>query len=257
MKSHRPHSLFSRLFTGLLLCALLAQTESLHADDVNYTNTRQGGMAIKLAATKVSSTYTATKSDQLILADPTAAAFTITLPPLERGRVLTIVNITATGNAVTLDPPGSTTISGSSTYTLSGTNQSVTLHSYSDTWYAVAERNAARVQAVTATTTGATTGTILPGTTQATVTSDSADKIVILPAPVVGKQIVIHNGATGYELRTSDPATIAINAGTGTNAESAIAANSTCVLICVTTTAWKGYFLDADSDVAKIQAAAP
>lgn len=113
------------------------------------------------------------------------------------------------------------------------------------------------VEARTATVTGATTGTISATTTHVTVTSDDANKIIILPAPVVGRTLIIHNGATGYELRSSAPATIAINGGTGTNAESAIAADSTCYLVCVTTTAWKGYFMDADGDLAKIEAAAP
>lgn len=115
----------------------------------------------------------------------------------------------------------------------------------------------ATVEAITATADGTTTGTISSTTGHATVTSDDANKIVILPAPVVGKMIVIHEASgVGFELRSSAPATIAINGGTGASAESAIAANSTCVLICVTATAWKGFYLDADSDVAKIEAAA-
>ena len=72
-----------------------------------------------------------------------------------------------------------------------------------------------------------------------TVTSANANNIAILPAPVVGKILIVHVGATGYELRSSDPATISINGGSGAGAESAIAANSTCILICVSATAWK------------------
>lgn len=111
----------------------------------------------------------------------------------------------------------------------------------------------------TATTDGTTTGTIADagGLQHVTVTCDDANKIIVLPTPTPGTIVVLHNGATGYELRSSAPATVAINAGTGSAAESAIAANSTCVMICVTATAWKGFFLDADSDVAKVEAAAP
>lgn len=110
----------------------------------------------------------------------------------------------------------------------------------------------------TATADGLTTGAIAEaGKLQVViVTSGNADHIIVLPPPVVGTIVVLHNGATGYELRTTDPATIAINAGTGSAGESAIAANSTCIMICVTTTAWKGFFLDADSDLAKVEAAA-
>lgn len=112
-------------------------------------------------------------------------------------------------------------------------------------------------QAVTATADGSGTGTIAAGTTQATVTSDDANKIVILPAPVVGRPpLIIHAGATGFELRSSDPTTIAINGGTGADAESAIAADSTLFMFAVSATAWKGFFLDADGDVAKVEAAA-
>ena len=220
-----------------------------------------GGSSIRLSTVSVSTSYTMRDDDNLVLANAASAAITITLPSATNGRQITVQNTGSGSYTVTLDPPGATTINGSSTYSLTGSYQSVTLQALvnntTTAWYVIADSNADRTQSVTATTTGATTGTILAGTSHATVTSDDANKIVILPAPVVGKQIVIHNGATGYELRTSAPASIAINGGSGSNAESAIAANSTCVLICVTTTAWKGYFLDADSDVAKIEAAAP
>lgn len=110
----------------------------------------------------------------------------------------------------------------------------------------------------TATAAGLTTGTIADaGFLQfVTVTSDSADKIIILPTPTPGTMVWLTNGATGYELRSSDPATIAINGGSGSNAESAIAANSTVLAICISATAWKAIFLDADADVAKVEAAA-
>ena len=113
-------------------------------------------------------------------------------------------------------------------------------------------------QSATATAAGLTTGTITGvGMIQyVTVTSDSADKIIILPAPTPGRIVVLNNGATGYELRTSAPATIAINGGAEADAESAIAANSTVIAICISATAWKAIFLDADSDVAKVDAAA-
>lgn len=113
-----------------------------------------------------------------------------------------------------------------------------------------------RNQDVVATDTGATTGTILGTTTHASVTSAGATKQVILPAPVVGRTLTIDVGANGFDLKSSAPATIAINGGKGATVKSAIAANSTCYLICVSATAWKGFFMDADGDVAKIAAAA-
>jgi len=56
------------------------------------------------------------------------------------------------------------------------------------------------VQAVTATTGGGTTGLITEGSTFVTVTSDSADKQISLPAAQVGDRIRILVGATGCEL---------------------------------------------------------
>jgi hypothetical protein len=90
----------------------------------------------------------------------------------------------------------------------------------------------------TATTDGLTTGT-LPWTTgqrslYATVTSDDANKIIVLPSvDANGVTVRLFNGATGYELRSEIPGTIPINGGTGTNAESAIGANVlvTCVRV--------------------------
>lgn len=113
------------------------------------------------------------------------------------------------------------------------------------------------VQARTVTADGTTTGTISAGVTHVTVTSDDANKILILPVPVVGHQICIHGPATGFELRSSTPASIAINGGTGSAAESAIPANSTLFMTCVSATAWKGFYMDADGDLAKVEAAAP
>ena len=112
------------------------------------------------------------------------------------------------------------------------------------------------VQAVTATVAGDGTGVIADTTTHATVTSSASTKIVTLPAPTQGRMLVIDVGANGFKLQSTAPATVAINGGTGSSAVSAIAANSTILAICISATAWKAIFLDADSDVAKVAAAA-
>jgi len=110
----------------------------------------------------------------------------------------------------------------------------------------------------TATSDGLTTGTIADkGRFQhVTVTSADANNIIVLPTPTPGTQIVLNVGATGFELRTSAPASVAINGGSGSNAESAIPANSTVFMTCVSATAWKGYYMDADGDLAKVEVAA-
>lgn len=93
-------------------------------------------------------------------------------------------------------------------------------------------------EARTATTDGTGTGTISDTTTFVTVTSDNADKIIVLPTPTPGRVVTLRNAGTGYELRSSAPATVAINGGTGAGAESAIGANVTTVCRCTTATTW-------------------
>ena len=109
----------------------------------------------------------------------------------------------------------------------------------------------------TATADGTGTGTVAAaGFIQlVTVTSDDANKIVILPAPTPGTILILRNGATGYELRTSTPASISINGGAGANAESAIPANAMVLAICTTATTWQAIQL-AGTTLAAVEAAA-
>lgn len=108
--------------------------------------------------------------------------------------------------------------------------------------------------AVTAT---ATTGTAIPaGATHVTVTSANKDYIVILPPPVPGTKITLLNGATGYEIRSSAPATVAINGGKAANAESAVAASTVVKVECVSTTAWIGSTISAAGVVGVLEVAA-
>jgi hypothetical protein len=110
----------------------------------------------------------------------------------------------------------------------------------------------------TATSDGTTTGTLtdLGYDFTALVTTANANNIIILPAPVVGRTItLINQSATAYELRSSAPASIAINGGTGASAESAIPASSLAVITCRTATAWHGHTITG-ATLAAIQAAA-
>ena len=112
------------------------------------------------------------------------------------------------------------------------------------------------VQSITANDNGDGSAIIADTSTHVTVTASANTKKVTLPTPTPGRMVVIDVGANGFKLQSSAPASVAINGGTGASAVSAIAANSTCVLFCVSATAWKGFFMDADSDVAKVAAAA-
>lgn len=113
-----------------------------------------------------------------------------------------------------------------------------------------------KLSTATATATGATTGTLSAGSQFVTVTSDDANKIIILPAPVVGTEIWLKNGATGYELRSSAPATIAINGGSGASAESAVGASVLVRAICTSATTWIASTFAADGTEAALEAAA-
>lgn len=110
----------------------------------------------------------------------------------------------------------------------------------------------------TATADGTTTGTIAAaGKIQSiTVTCDDANKIIILPTPTPGTLVILANGSTGYELRSSAPATIAINGGTDTAAESAIPASCVVFAYCATATTWLALQIANDGTVAGVEAAA-
>jgi hypothetical protein len=98
-------------------------------------------------------------------------------------------------------------------------------------------------QARTATSAGTGTGTIT-ATGQfvhVPVTASDATHIVVLPAPTPGRVVMLTVGANGYELRSSAPATVGIGGGTGSSAESAIAANTVAVLYCISATSWVGF----------------
>lgn len=109
----------------------------------------------------------------------------------------------------------------------------------------------------TATADGLTTGTIAAAGFHQfiTVTSADANHIIVLPTPTPGVVVILKNGATGYELRTSTPASISINGGSGASAESAIAANTMVIAVCTSATTWQAIGL-AGTTLAAVEAAA-
>ncbi len=115
------------------------------------------------------------------------------------------------------------------------------------------------VVARTVTAAGTTTGTIADAGyfQRVVVTCDDANKIIILPTPTPGVIVMLANGTTGYELRSSSPTTIGINGGTGADAESAIPASTTVFMYCESATAWKGLQLSSTAGtLAKVEVAA-
>lgn len=113
--------------------------------------------------------------------------------------------------------------------------------------------------AIVATADGTGTGTI-PGGGFYTVTSTNNDHIVTLPAAVPGTIVYLNSKAEAseaYELRTPTPGSIAINGGSGSNAESAIAASDALVIAyCLATNNWVANTIANDGTIDKVEAAA-
>jgi len=112
----------------------------------------------------------------------------------------------------------------------------------------------------TATADGTGTGLIADGTTMvAVVDASNADFWLTLPTPTPGNIVWLLTSAdaTGFEVRSDTPASVAINGGSGAGAEVAISATAMMVrFVCVSATAWIGTWWDADGDEAKTDAAA-
>lgn len=92
---------------------------------------------------------------------------------------------------------------------------------------------------VTATADGLTTGLIPSGTSFVTVSTDSADKVIVLPASVIGNIVWISVPATGIELQTLATTNETINTVDcdGTN-ELALVAGSIYRLVCTKAITW-------------------
>lgn len=107
--------------------------------------------------------------------------------------------------------------------------------------------------------TASSSGTQIPGDRYiqlVTPTWGNANNILILPPPVPGQIVIIAGAATGGELRTTSPTTIAINGGTGAGAESAVAAGQMVIAICESLSSWKALTIAANGTTAGLEAAA-
>lgn len=106
---------------------------------------------------------------------------------------------------------------------------------------------------------GSGLGTIPAGVGLVTLTAVAdANHILVLPAPVVGAEIwIINNTGTGFELRSSAPATIGINGGVGASAESALAATALLIICrCISATQWIAKSFVAAGTETAVEAAA-
>lgn len=110
-----------------------------------------------------------------------------------------------------------------------------------------------------ATVDGEGTGRIAAATGFVTVVSDDSDRIVTLPRPRPGRLVWLRNPGPGfgYALRANDPATVAVNGGSGAAAEVAVAADSLLACLSDAEASWVCSRIAADGSVVAVSAAAP
>ena len=117
--------------------------------------------------------------------------------------------------------------------------------------------------AATATADGLTTGVIPAGASYVTVTSATANNIVLLPPPVAGTVCWVNVTANGCEVRAGSGAgadasdTISIGANSpSAGHETALAANMTALFVCTSTTSWVGLTIASNNAIAAAEVAA-
>jgi len=100
-----------------------------------------GGGATRGAYRSVTASGNVVSGDYLIIADATAGAITMTLPPaaLVPGRIYAFKRINAGANAVIIDGYAAETIDGNLTHTLTPQWNSVTIMSNGVAWFILAD----------------------------------------------------------------------------------------------------------------------
>jgi hypothetical protein len=101
----------------------------------------QGGGATRGAYRSVTTSGNVVSGDYLIIADATAGAITMTLPPaaLVPGRIYAFKRINSGANAVIIDGYASETIDGALTHTLTPQWNSLTIMSNGVAWFILAD----------------------------------------------------------------------------------------------------------------------
>jgi hypothetical protein len=101
----------------------------------------QGGGATRGAYRSVTTSGNVVSGDYLIIADATAGAITMTLPPaaLVPGRIYVFKRINSGANAVIVDGYAAETIDGNLTHTLTPQWNSVTIMSNGTAWFILAD----------------------------------------------------------------------------------------------------------------------
>ncbi len=161
-------------------------------------------------------------------------------------------------NNISITAGGSDKINNASSVKLASNGANLILEVTGGTdWVSINPQGGLTAVTATATADGTGTGAIANGNCIVTVTSANANNIITLPPAVPGTIVKLINGATGYELRTTSPTTIAINGGVGSAAESAIAASTNVVMECFSETTWIGSTYTAAGVKGVVEVAAP
>ena len=133
MKHPRQH------FLGLAFLASLLWSLPAFAQMSTLTNivNSKPGIAYNANSITVTTSYVVKPEDHTVLVNAASGAVTITIPPpgARAYPFLVVKKIDASANAVTVDPAGSATIDGASTFTLGSQYQGVSLHANALSWY--------------------------------------------------------------------------------------------------------------------------
>ncbi len=111
-----------------------------HTGTINQTNNRTHGIAPVTTITAADSPYTMLYTDEVILCNATAGNITV-IPPSATVRAkftpLTVKKIDVSGNSVTIDPSGATTIDGAATKATTTQWEAITFRSDGSNFYTV------------------------------------------------------------------------------------------------------------------------
>lgn len=109
----------------------------LKANSANATGLEWGSVTNNLAVASKTTTYTATTSDDVILASTSGGAWTLTLYTAagNSGKVLKVKKTTSDTNTLTIDGDGSETIDGQTTFSIAGQYEEVSIVSDGTNWH--------------------------------------------------------------------------------------------------------------------------
>lgn len=242
MKTPHLTSLFALIIaTALLWCSHVpAQSPVL----VNITDPANAtGIAYKANAKAVTAAYTLTRKDHTLLANATAASFTITLLPAGTNLTNQIISVQkndTTANTVTIDGAGSELIDGTATITLSSPNQCVFLQAAQSGWHVIARNEIPRVIVKAATAT--LTADELYNSTFIN-TGASGAIVLTLPAPQTGMHFRVYlNVAQDVDINAADSTQIlALTNATGDAISSAATIGNCIHLVALSATTWGAF----------------